>query len=115
MPWLQGAQGNSNRLLQGTFYSMSIMNPYLCVIVGFHSHVGIDTTNKGLEGHGKRGDRDPAAKQEQFCRLTRTAPAYYPADSLPPSQARAAWERSTPAAGGAPSSRRGWRPWPCER
>src|SRR5678810_23364 len=45
MPWLQGAQGNRSRLLQGTFYGTGIMVPYLCVIVGCHSHVGMDTTN----------------------------------------------------------------------
>src|SRR5262245_20389671 len=45
MPWLQGAQGNRSRLLQGTFYSIGIMVPYLCVIVGCHSHVSMDTTN----------------------------------------------------------------------
>jgi len=37
-----------------------------------------------------------------FFRLTRTAPASYPATSSPPLQARAAYERSTPAAGSAP-------------
>ena len=45
MPWLQGVQGNSNRLVQGTFSSTGIMDPYFCVMVGCHSHVGIDTTN----------------------------------------------------------------------
>jgi hypothetical protein len=43
--YVQGAQGNRSRLLQGTFYGTGIMVPYLCVIVGCHSHVGMDTTN----------------------------------------------------------------------
>ena len=45
MPWLQGAQGNRSRLLQGTFCGTGIMVPYLCVIVGCHSNVGMDTTD----------------------------------------------------------------------
>ena len=45
MPWLQGVQGNRSRLLQGTFYGTGIMVPYICVIVGFHSNVGMDTTD----------------------------------------------------------------------
>ena len=45
MPWLQGAQGNRSRLLQDTFYGTGIMVPYLCVIVGCHSNVGMDTTD----------------------------------------------------------------------
>jgi hypothetical protein len=44
VPWLQGAQGNRSRLLQGTFYSTGIMIPYMGVIVGCHRHVGMDTT-----------------------------------------------------------------------
>jgi hypothetical protein len=45
MPWLQGAQGHSSRLWQGTFYGTGIMVPYLCVMVGCQSHVGINTTD----------------------------------------------------------------------
>jgi hypothetical protein len=45
MPWLPGAQGNRSRRLQGTFYGAGIMVPYRCVIVGFHRHVGMDTTD----------------------------------------------------------------------
>ena len=45
MPWLQGAQGNRSRLLQGTFYGTGIMVPYLCAIVGCHSNVGMDATD----------------------------------------------------------------------
>ena len=43
--YVQGAQGNRSRLLQGTFYGTGIMVPYLCVIVGCHSHVDMYTTN----------------------------------------------------------------------
>ena len=43
--YVQGAQGNRSRLLQGTFYDTGIMVPYMCVIVGCHRNVGIDTTN----------------------------------------------------------------------
>jgi hypothetical protein len=43
--YVQSAQGNRSRLLQGTFYGTGIMIPYICVIVGCHSHVGMDTTN----------------------------------------------------------------------
>src|SRR5262249_22439556 len=88
----------------------------ICVIVGCPSHVGMDTTHNG------RGWKDLPREETEttqlnrtnFFRLTCTAPASYPATSSPPSQARAAWERSTPAAGGAPSGRRSWRLWPCE-
>src|SRR5262252_2759427 len=44
LPWLQGAQGNSSCLLQGTFYSMGIMTPSLCVMGGCQSTGGLDTT-----------------------------------------------------------------------
>ena len=43
--YVQGAQGNRSRLLQGTFYGTGIMVPYLCVIVGCHSHVGMEATD----------------------------------------------------------------------
>jgi hypothetical protein len=62
---------------------------------------------------GCAGQQKPSLAGYIF-RLTRTTPAYYPAASSPPSKASAACERGTPAAGGAPSGRRGWRPWPCE-
>jgi len=68
MPWLQGAQGNRNRLLQGTFYSMSIMDPYLCVMVGFHSHIGIDTTNneKGWKDMAREGTETQQRNRNNF-------------------------------------------------
>jgi hypothetical protein len=52
MPRLQGVQGHRSRLLQDTFYGAGIMVPYRCVIVGFHRHVGMDTT------HSERGWKD---------------------------------------------------------
>jgi len=57
LPWLQGVQGNSNRLVQGTFSSTGIMVPYFCVMVGCHSHVGMDTTNneKGWKDIAREG------------------------------------------------------------
>src|SRR5262245_23832739 len=44
LPGLQGAQGQSSRLRQGTCYSTAIMVPSLGVIVGYQSHAGMDTT-----------------------------------------------------------------------
>jgi hypothetical protein len=43
MPWLQGAQGNSSRRLQGTWYGTGIRVPDRCALVGGHSHGGRDT------------------------------------------------------------------------
>ena len=40
----QRAQDHRSRLLQGTFYGTGIMTPYLCAIVGCHSHVSMDMT-----------------------------------------------------------------------
>jgi len=65
MPWLQGAQGNRNRLLQGTFYIIGIMVPYLCVIVGCHSHFGMDTTNN------KRDWKDMSREETETKKLNR--------------------------------------------
>ena len=66
MPWLQGAQGNRSRLLQGTFYSTDIIVPYLWVIVGCHSHGDMDTTNNG------RGWKDMSREGTETKQLNRT-------------------------------------------
>ena len=88
MPWLQGAQGNRSRLLQGTFYSTGIMVPYLCVLVGCHSHVGMDTTHngRGWKDMSIEGTETKQLNRTNFFWLTRTAPAYYPATSSPQSK-----------------------------
>jgi hypothetical protein len=68
MPWLQGAQGNRNRLLQGTLYSTGIMTPYLCVIVGCHSNFGMDTTNneKGWKDMSIEGTETKQLNRNNF-------------------------------------------------
>ena len=67
-----------------------------------HAYPQVD--NAVPRGHGAQSQW---TTKEQFFQLTHTTLAYYHVASSPPSKARTACELGTPAAGGAPSGRRG--------
>jgi hypothetical protein len=68
MPWLQGAQDNRSRLLQGTFYGTGIMVPYLGVMVGCHRNVGMDTTKseRGWKDMSREGTETKQLNRNNF-------------------------------------------------